>query len=113
MLDRAWSPQKQMDLSDFVSIIVNRIYIFQRTWGAKLFSKIDLMSGFHQILILEEYVHNDADLCQRLMSTVLEEHIHVVYVVVYVDDICIFTKTDGPHEHLVKVRESLGFLATV
>jgi hypothetical protein len=44
------------------------------------------------------------------MSTVLEEHIRTDYVVVYVDDICIFTKTDDPHEHLdklVKVSDSL------
>jgi hypothetical protein len=44
------------------------------------------------------------------MSTVLEEHIRADYVVEYIDDICIFTKTDDPQEHLeklVKVLDSL------
>jgi len=44
------------------------------------------------------------------MSTVLEEHIRAGYVVVYVDDICIFTKTDDPHEHLDKLEKVLDSL---
>jgi hypothetical protein len=39
------------------------------------------------------------------MSTVLEEHIRTGYVVVYVDDICTFTKTDDPHAHLDKLEK--------
>ena len=89
------------------------------------------MSGFHQLRIRDEHAHKTAFVTedghyewvvcpfglsstpscfQRLMSTVLEEHIRAGYVVVYVDDICIFTKTDDPHEHLdklVKVSDSL------
>ena len=105
--------------------------LVQRTWGAKLFSKIDLMSDFHQICIREEHVHKTAFVTedghyewvvcpfglsstpscfQRLMSTVLEEHIRAGYVVVYVDDICIFTKTDDPHEHLEKLEKVLDSL---
>jgi hypothetical protein len=44
------------------------------------------------------------------MSTVLEEHIRVVYVVVYVNDICIFTKTDDLQDHLEKFEKVLDFL---
>jgi hypothetical protein len=44
------------------------------------------------------------------MSTVLEEHIRAGYVVVYVDDICIFTKTDDPLEHLDKLEKVLDSL---
>jgi hypothetical protein len=105
--------------------------LIQRTWGAKLFSKIDLMSGFHQLRIREEHAHKAAFVTedgyyewvvcpfglsstpscfQRLMSTVLEEHIRAGYVVVYVDDICIFTKTDDPHEHLEKLEKVLDSL---
>ena len=105
--------------------------LIQRTWGAKLFSKIDLMSGFHQLRIREEHAHKTAFVTedghyewvvcpfglsstpscfQRLMSTVLEEHIRAGYVVVYVDDICIFTKTDDPHEHLEKLEKVLDSL---
>jgi hypothetical protein len=105
--------------------------LIQRTWGAKLFSKIDLMSGFHQLHIREEHAHKTAFVTedghyewvvcpfglsstpscfQRLMSTVLEEHIRAGYVVVYVDDICIFTKTDDPHEHLEKLEKVLDSL---
>ena len=105
--------------------------LIQRTWGAKLFSKIDLMSGFHQLRIRDEHAHKTAFVTedghyewvvcpfglsstpscfQRLMSTVLEEHIRAGYVVVYVDDICIFTKTDDPHEHLEKLEKVLDSL---
>ena len=106
--------------------------LLQRTGGAKLFSKIALISGFHQLRIREEHAHKTAfvtegghyewvvcpfrlsstpSCLQRLMSTVLEEQICTGNVVVYVDDVCIFTKTDDPHEHLEKLSlESLGFL---
>jgi hypothetical protein len=105
--------------------------LIQRTWGSKLFSKIDLMSDFHQLLIRDEHAHKTTfvnedghyqwvvcpfglsatpSCFQRLMSTVLEEHIRAGYVVVYVDDICIFTKTDDPHEHLDKLQKVLDSL---
>jgi hypothetical protein len=102
--------------------------LIQRTWGTKLFSKIDLMSGFHQLRIRDEHAHKTAFVTEdghyewvvcpfglsstpsRLMSTVLEEHIRAGYVVAYVDDICIFTKTDDPQEHLEKLEKVLDSL---
>jgi hypothetical protein len=40
----------------------------------------------------------------------IEEHIRVGYVVVYVHDICIFTKTDDPQDHLEKLEKVLDSL---
>jgi hypothetical protein len=106
--------------------------LIQRTWGEKHFSKIDLMSGFHQLRIREEHAHktvfvtedghyewvvctfglSSTPSCfQRLMLTVLEEHIHAGYDVVYIDDNCIFTKTDDPHEHLETLEKGLDSLS--
>jgi hypothetical protein len=89
------------------------------------------MSGFHQLRIRDEHAHKTAFVTedghyewvvcpfglsstpscfQRLMSTMLEEHIRAVYVVVYVDDTCIFTKTDDPQEHLEKLEKVLDSL---
>ena len=48
---------------------------------------------------------------QRLMTFVLRDHIQAGYCVVYIDDVCIFTKTDDPEEHLAKVEAVLASLA--
>jgi hypothetical protein len=34
--------------------------LIQRTWGSKLFIKIDLMSDFHQLRIRDEHAHKTA-----------------------------------------------------
>jgi hypothetical protein len=39
---------------------------------------------------------------------VLEEHIRAGYCCVYLDDVCIWTKTDDPLEHLAKVEAVLA-----
>ena len=41
---------------------------------------------------------------------VLEEHIRAGYCCVYLDDVCIWTKTDDPLEHLAKVEAVLASL---
>ena len=106
--------------------------LIARTRGAKMFSKIDLLGGFHQLRIRETDCHKTAFVTptghyewvsapfgltatpsafQRLMTFVLRDHIQAGYCVVYIDDVCIFTKTDDPEEHLAKVEAVLASLA--
>ena len=105
--------------------------LISRTRGARLLSKIDLHSGFHQLRIREEDIHKTAFVTpdgqyefvtapfglsstpsafQRLMTFVLEEHIRGGYCAVYCDDIAIWTTSDDPLEHLDKVERVLTSL---
>ena len=101
------------------------------TRGGKMFSKIDLHSGFHQLKIrasdchktafttpfgLYEFVSapfglaNTPGCFQRFMNHVLRKQIADGTVVVYCDDVCIFTKTTCPLEHMAAVEEVLAAL---
>jgi len=94
-----------------------------RTWGSRMFSKLDLQSGFHQLRIREGDQHktafttpggqydwvtcpfsltNTPNCFQRLMNHVLRGHIAGHNCVVYCDDVLIFTNTHDPEEHLHK-----------
>ena len=102
--------------------------LIAKTRGAKLFSKIDLHSGFHQLRIKEEDVHKTAfatpsglyefvsapfgltsvpGAFQRFMQFVLAEHITAGYCCVYCDDIAIFSASDDPLIHLEHVEAVL------
>ena len=102
--------------------------ILDRVRGAKYFSKIDLMSGYHQIRIAEgdvpktafrtRYGHfeflvlpfgltNAPATFQTLMNDVFREVLDD-FVVVYIDDILIFSAT--PKEHLEHLRKVLTIL---
>jgi hypothetical protein len=92
--------------------------------GACLFTKLDLRSGYHQIRVCPEHrsrtafntlfgsyqwlvmpfgLTNAPATFQRLMNSLL---LHLPFVVVYFDDILIFSKTE--QEHLTYLREVLG-----
>jgi hypothetical protein len=94
----------------------------ERLGGARFFSKIDLKSGYHQVRIRPEDVPKTAfntrygsfeflvlpfgltnapPTFQRLMNTVLEGFIDE-FVLVYLDDILIYSKTEGEHERHVR-----------
>ena len=96
--------------------------------GSTVFSKIDLVSGFHQIRIHDEDVEKTAfntqfwafewvvmpsslgnvpSTFQRVVNDVLPDHLGI-FVWVYIDDILVFTKIAEEHQqHLDLVHELL------
>jgi hypothetical protein len=102
--------------------------LMDRLQGAKVFSKIDLASGYHQIKVAEADQHKTAFRTRfghyefkvlpfgltsapatfmRLMNDTLMPYLDQ-FVIVYLDDICIYSKT--PQEHLEHVRKVLTLL---
>src|ERR671927_368527 len=102
--------------------------LFDQLAGARVFSKIDLRSGYHQIKIkpedipktafstryrLYEYLVMSFGLTNApayftyLMNLVFMEHLDK-FVVVFIDDILVFSKTKEEHaEHLRLVLQKL------
>ena len=102
--------------------------LFDQLQGAKVFSKIDLQSGYHQLKIrqkdipktaftmrygLYEYtvmsfgLTNAPAYFMSMMNKVFMEYLHK-FVVVFIDDIMVYSKNEEEHkEHLWLVLEKL------
>ena len=103
-------------------------YLFDQLQGASWFSKIDLMSGYHQVRVREEDVEktalrtrygqhefvvlpfgltNVATILMDLMNQVCTPMLDCS-VIVFIDDILVYSKTREQHEE--HLRELLGVL---
>ena len=102
--------------------------LLDRLGQAKVFSKLDLAQGYHQIAMTEdsmqktafcinigqwEYLVMSFGLCnapstfQRLMNTVFEKELNS-FILVYLDDILVFSRSIG--DHWVHLRQAFDRL---
>jgi len=120
---------QQTERDPFLTLVVADFIASTR--GARMFAKLDLQAGFHQPRLqdcdqektafstpfgLFEWVTcpfglaNTPGSFQRLMTDVLREHIVAGYCCVYTDNTLIFTESDDPAEHMLKLETVLETL---
>nr|GEU42170.1 putative reverse transcriptase domain-containing protein [Tanacetum cinerariifolium]GEU81756.1 putative reverse transcriptase domain-containing protein [Tanacetum cinerariifolium] len=119
-----------MDYREFNKLMVKNCYpllrindIFDQLQGSSVYSKIDLRSGYHQLRVCEEDIPKTAfrtryghyefqvmsfgltnalavfmDLMNRVCKPYLEK-----FVIVFIDDILIYSKTKQEHEEHLKL----------
>jgi len=70
------------------------------------------LGGQHECVTCPFGLTNTPSCFQRLMIRILRDHIAGHYCVVYCADVLIFTNTDDPAEHLLKLNVVLQTLRT-
>jgi hypothetical protein len=97
--------------------------LFDQLKDAKIFSKIDLRSGYHQVRIKEEYINNTAFRTRYghyeftvvpfrlsnapivfmcLMNGVFREYLYKFFIV-FLDEILVYSKLEKEHEHHLRM----------
>ncbi|GJV28683.1 putative reverse transcriptase domain-containing protein [Tanacetum coccineum] len=78
--------------------------LFAQLQGSRVYSKIDLRSGYHQLKVREEYIPKTA---------FRTRYGHYEFVIVFIDDILIYSKSRKEHEGHLKLilssREELYY----
>ena len=132
----SWFPRRMLIDYRFVNAITikNRYPLpriddlMDQVHGEKVFSKIDMASGFHQIRMAEADCHKSAfrtrfghyeftvlpmgmtsapATFQRLMNDIFMPYLDK-FVIIFLDDLCIYSKT--PEEHIEHLEIVLGLL---